>query len=81
MGMLLQLNVVVQQPDLLARLERGQPDVGTAVTPESIPKRAVPAAANFPRHSEVDLGQVVKLQLWCRWSCCAVCAVGRAVAV
>ena len=46
------------EPDFLTRLESRQPYVRTPVAPESIPQRAVPAAAHLPLHGEVDFGIV-----------------------
>jgi hypothetical protein len=53
------LDIVVEQPDLLARLEGGQADVGAAIASESITERAVSAGAHLALDGEVDLGQVV----------------------
>lgn len=51
----LQLNVIVQQPDLLTRLERWQANVRAAIASERIAKCAISAAANLALDCEVDL--------------------------
>lgn len=59
----LQLDIVVQQPYLLAGLEGGETDIRTSITPESVAQCAVPTAANLALDCEVHLGQVVRSQL------------------
>ena len=55
--------LIIHKSYLLTRLERRQPDVRTAITPERITQRAVPARADLALHREVYLGQVVCVQL------------------
>lgn len=57
-----QLDIIVHQPHLLARLERRQANVRTAVTTESVAQRAVATRAHLALHCEVDLCQVVGVQ-------------------
>jgi len=59
----LQLNVVVQYPHLLARLKRWEPNVRTAITPESVAQCAVAARAYLSLDGKVHLGQVVYPEL------------------
>jgi hypothetical protein len=51
----LQLNVVVQQPDLLTRLERRQTNVRAAIASKRIAKCAISAAADLALDCEVYL--------------------------
>lgn len=61
-----QLNIVIQQPDLLTRLECRQTNVWTPIAAESIAKRAIAAAANLTLHCEIDfVKQVVGTELHC----------------
>lgn len=59
-----ELSNIIHQPNLLARLERRQPDVWTSITPESIAQRAVAARSRLPLHREVQLVKIggVKLE-------------------
>jgi len=59
----LQLNIVVEQPDLFARLESGQADIRAAVTSEGVAQSTVAAAADLTFDSEVDLSKVIGTQL------------------
>jgi hypothetical protein len=60
----LQLDIIVQQPDLLAGLEGRQPNVRTAVAAEGVAEGAVAAAADLALDGEVDLvEQVVGAEL------------------
>jgi hypothetical protein len=60
---LLQLDIIVQQPDLLTRLERRKTNVWASITPEGIAQRAVSAAANLSLYRKVHLGKIVGVQL------------------
>lgn len=50
-----QLNLIVDQSNLFARLEGGQTDIGTSITPKCIPQRAITTTSDFPLHSEIYL--------------------------
>jgi hypothetical protein len=50
----LQLHLIIDQPDLLAWLERRQPNVRTSITPEGITKSTITTASHFPLHGEID---------------------------
>ncbi|RJE16445.1 hypothetical protein PHISCL_11218, partial [Aspergillus sclerotialis] len=56
---LLQLDLIVQQSNLLARFEGREPNIRAAVASEGISKTAVTTTSNFSLHSKVDLGQIV----------------------
>jgi len=58
------LHLVIDQPDLLARLESWQPNVWTAIAPEGIAQSTTATAANFALHRKVHLGQLVCLKLY-----------------
>lgn len=58
----LQLHLIVQQPHLLSRLERRQPNIRTPIAPEGIAEGAIPATAHLPLHREIHLGQIVGTQ-------------------
>ena len=51
----LQLHIVIQQPNLLTRLERRQSNIRTPIAPKRIAERAVPAAADLALDGKVDL--------------------------
>lgn len=55
---LLQLNFVIEQPDLLTRLEGRQSNVRTTITAERVSQRAVTTAADLALDSKVNLCQV-----------------------
>jgi hypothetical protein len=58
-----QLNVIVNQPHLLARLKGREANVRAAVAAERIAQRAVTAGTYFSLNGKVDFGQVVGIQL------------------
>lgn len=58
-----QLHFVVDQPDLLARLERRQTDVRAAIAAESISKRTVATRSNLALYREIHFGEVIRAQL------------------
>lgn len=57
------MNVVVEQPHLLAGLEGRKANVWAAIAAEGIAQRAVAARAYFALDGKVYLGQVVGSQL------------------
>lgn len=59
----LELHLVVQQSDLFTGLEGGQPNVRTAIAPESIAQCAIPARADLALDGKVDLVEIVRGQL------------------
>ena len=58
-----QLHIIIQQLDLLARLECRQADIRTSITPERIAQRAIATAADLALHSEVELVEIVSPEL------------------
>jgi len=55
----LQLHIVVEQPDLLTRLESRHADVRTSIATESVSKTAIPTRAYFALNSEIYLSKVI----------------------
>jgi hypothetical protein len=55
----LQLHLIVQQPHLLARLERREPNIRAPITPEGVPKSAIPTRTDLALDCEVNFCQVV----------------------
>lgn len=60
---LLQLNVVVQQPDFFTGLEGWQSNVWASVASEGVAECAVAAAPDLSLDSEVHLGKVIGVEL------------------
>ena len=58
-----QLNVIVNQPHLLARLKGREANVRAAIATERIAQRAVATGAYFSLNGKVDFGEVVGIQL------------------
>jgi hypothetical protein len=50
----LQLNIIIKESNLLARLERRHADIRTAIAAERISQTAVPARSNLSFDSEID---------------------------
>ena len=59
----LQLDIIVHQPNLFARLECRQSNVRAPVAPEGVPKRTVTAASNLALNSEIHLCQIIGTEL------------------
>lgn len=60
---LLQLDIVIEDPHLLAGLEGRETDVGAPVAAEGVAEGAVAAGAYFSLDGEVDFGEVVRAEL------------------
>jgi hypothetical protein len=58
----LKLHVIIQQPNLLSRLERRQTDIRTSIAAEGITQSAVPARSDLALNREIDLGEIVGVE-------------------
>lgn len=70
-----QLHIIIDQANLLARLESWQTNVRASVAPECVSQCAIPARAHFALYCEIDFRQIICFEL-CK---CLVCvgALGR----
>jgi hypothetical protein len=57
------LSHIVQEPDLLTRLESRQANVRTSIAPERITERAVPARPRLALDSKIQFIEVVGIEL------------------
>lgn len=58
----LQLDIIVQQPHLFARLEGWQANVRTSITPKGITQRTVTTTANLALYRKVHLSEIVGVE-------------------
>lgn len=59
----LQLHIVIQQPNLLARLESRHANIRTPITTERISQATIPARPDLSLNCEVDFCEIVCAEL------------------